>query len=115
MGERAVFPPGDARDDWAVLRALSGALAKALPFDSLGELRKMLYAQCPHLRQIGAIAQADGAAAVDALASLDAALSDAPYVSSESDFYLSNAIARASRVMGECSELARGSGLIAAE
>ena len=115
MGERAVFPPGDARDDWAVLRALSGALAKALPFDSLGELRKMLYAQCPHLRQIGAIAQADGAAAVDALASLDAALSDAPYVSSESDFYLSNAIARASRVMGECSELARGSALIAAE
>jgi NADH-quinone oxidoreductase subunit G len=116
MGERAVFPPGDGRDDWAILRGLSGALGKPLPFVSLGELRKMLYGRYPHLADIGSIApQQDGNAAIAALANLDGAASTAPYASSESDYYLSNAIARASRVMAQCSELARGHASIAAE
>jgi NADH-quinone oxidoreductase subunit G len=115
MGDRAVFPPGDGRDDWAILRGLSGALGNPLPFDSLGELRKMLYGQYPHLAEIDAIAPHDGNASITALANLDVAASAAPYAPSENDYHLSNAIARASRVMAQCSELARGHASIAAE
>jgi NADH-quinone oxidoreductase subunit G len=115
MGERAVFPPGDGRDDWAILRGLSGALGKPLPFDSLGELRKLLYGKYPHLAAIDAIAPQDGNAAIAALTTLEGAASAAPYAQSESDYYLSNAIARASRVMAQCSQLASGHASIAAE
>ncbi len=46
---RAVFPPGDAREDWAIIRALSDVLGHRLPFDSLAELRATLYEVHPHL------------------------------------------------------------------
>ncbi|MBW0004029.1 MAG: NADH-quinone oxidoreductase subunit G [Hyphomicrobiales bacterium] len=120
MSDRAVFPPGDGRDDWAILRGLSGALGKPLPFDSLSALRKALYGRYPHLAQINAIAPQEGNAALESLAKLDLAESDpavssAPYAQSEGDYYLSNAIARASRVMAQCAELARGPAAIAAE
>ncbi len=52
MAARAIFPPGDAREDWAILRGLSGALGLPLPFHSLGTLRKLLYATHPHLGEI---------------------------------------------------------------
>jgi NADH-quinone oxidoreductase subunit G len=55
MGNRAAFPPGDAREDWAILRALSDVLGKRLPFDSLTALRRALYAAHPHLAAIGAV------------------------------------------------------------
>ena len=55
MADRAAFPPGDAREDWAIFRALSGALDKPLPFDSLAALRSQLYAAFPHLARIDAI------------------------------------------------------------
>src|SRR5208282_126664 len=42
LGRRAVFPPGDAREDWTILRALSEALGKTLPYDSLGALRRSM-------------------------------------------------------------------------
>jgi NADH-quinone oxidoreductase subunit G len=115
MAARAVFPPGDARDDWAILRGLSGAIGQALPFDSLAKLRKALYELHPHLAEIGRIAPADGAAALAALAALEASASSAPFAEDDGDFYLSNAVARASAVMAQCSELARGPIKIAAE
>ena len=68
MADRAAFPPGDAREDWAIFRALSGVLGQALPFDSLGALRSQLYAAHPHFAGMDEIAPADGAA----LASLPA-------------------------------------------
>ena len=49
LGNRAAFPPGDAREDWSILRALSGVLGKTLPFDSLAQLRAQLYAAHPHM------------------------------------------------------------------
>jgi NADH-quinone oxidoreductase subunit G len=115
MGARAIFPPGEARDDWAIVRALSGALRMPLPFDTLAALRKMLYAAHPHLSDIGHIAPADGAAAIEALARLERAPPSAPLVAAEGDYYLTNAIARASSVMAQCSKLARGATRIAAE
>ena len=55
MSNRATFPPGDAREDWAILRALSDALGKRLPFDSLQQLRAELFKAHPHFAIAGAI------------------------------------------------------------
>jgi NADH-quinone oxidoreductase subunit G len=115
MGDRAIFPPGEARDDWAIVRALSGALGKPLPFDSLAGLRKTLYGAHPHLADIGRVAPTDGAAAIEALSRIEGAPSSAPFGAGDRDYYLTNAIARASSVMAQCSKLARGATLIAAE
>jgi NADH-quinone oxidoreductase subunit G len=108
MGERAAFPPGDAREDWAILRALSAALDKTLPFDSLGGLRRALYAAHPHMMRIGEIAPAD-AADIGKLAKLGGNVDKAAFKPVIADFYLTNPIARASAVMAECSALAAAS------
>jgi NADH-quinone oxidoreductase subunit G len=114
FAERAVFPPGEAREDWAILRALSDAIGARLPFDSLGALRAALAAAHPDLVAYDQIAPAD-AGALRALAGLGGALDRAPFVSSVADFYFTNPIARASRVMAECSALAKGETRQAAE
>src|SRR5690242_21774857 len=59
MGARAAFPPGDAREDWAILRALSDVVGHKLPYDSLAALRQKLFAAHPHLMQIDQIAPGD--------------------------------------------------------
>jgi NADH-quinone oxidoreductase subunit G len=115
MANRASFPPGDAREDWAILRALSDVLGCRLPFDSLPALRRTLYAAHPHLAALDEIAPGDAAGAVRALAGVGGTPGREPFVSPVQDFYLTNPIARASRVMAECSALARGRVLEAAE
>jgi len=115
LANRASFPPGDAREDWAILRALSDAVGHRLPFDSLPALRRALYAEHPHLAAIGQIAPGDGAAALAALAGLPGQPGGKPFESPVLDFYLTNPIARASKVMAECSAIARGRVLEAAE
>jgi NADH-quinone oxidoreductase subunit G len=115
MANRATFPPGDAREDWAILRALSDVLGRRLPFDSLAQLRRTLYAAHPHLAAIGEIAPGDGPAAMQALAASSGTPSREPFASPILDFYLTNPIARASRVMAECSAIARERRLEAAE
>ena len=114
MTNRAGFAPGDAREDWAILRALSDALGKRLPFDSLAQLRARLYADHPHLAAIDTIAAGD-AGAVAKAAKLGGRIGKAPLVSAVKDFYLTNPIARASAVMAECSALARNGFKQAAE
>ncbi|MDP4025625.1 NADH-quinone oxidoreductase subunit NuoG [Methylobacterium sp. NEAU 140] len=104
---RAGFPPGDAREDWAILRALSEVLGHRLPFDSLTALRKALYAAHPHLAAVGAVEPGDVAGAVAVLAGLGDSAGGAAFASPVADFYLTNPIARASRVLAECSRLAR--------
>ena len=105
MTGRAVFPPGDAREDWTILRALSDAVGHRLPFDSLTALRRDLYAAHPHLARIDAIEPADGAVAVCGWAGLGGSSEGAPFRSPIRDFFLTNPIARASKVMAECSAL----------
>ncbi len=78
MGNRAGFPPGDAREDWAILRALSDVLGHRLPFDSLTALRRALYAAHPHLAAVGTVETGDVAAAVDRLAGLGGATAAPP-------------------------------------
>jgi NADH-quinone oxidoreductase subunit G len=107
MGARAAFPPGEAREDWAILRALSDHLGHRLPYDSLGALRSALLAAHPHLAHPDTIApgKADD---VRGLAGRGGATESAPFAATIEDFYLTNPIARASTVMAECSALAEG-------
>ncbi len=107
MATRASFPPGDAREDWAILRALSDVLGKRLPYDSLAALRRALYQAYPHLMRIGQIAPGD-AADVQKLATLGGSADKAPFQSNIGDFYFTNPIARCSAVMAECSAIAHG-------
>ncbi|MCG6121166.1 MAG: NADH-quinone oxidoreductase subunit NuoG [Microvirga sp.] len=115
LANRAAFPPGESREDWAVLRALSDALGRRLPFDNLAQLRGALVAAHPHFADVDMIAPGDGAAALAALAKLPGKPSNDPFTSPVTDFYLTNPIARASAVMAECSALALGARREAAE
>ena len=114
MTERAAFPPGEAREDWAILRALSDRLGCRLPFDSLAELRAALYAAHPHFMRIDQIA-AGSLDDVAALAARKGKVGGAPFKNVIDDFYLTNPIARASAVMAECSAVAAGRLATAAE
>src|SRR5581483_7554863 len=96
FGDRATFPPGQAREDWAILRALSDALGARLPFDSLTQLRATVNAAHPHLARLDEIEPADAGVFAN-LASLGGALDKAPFLSPIEDFYLTNPIARASK------------------
>ena len=114
FAERAVFPPGDAREDWSILRALSDPLGVRLPYNSLTQLRATLAAAYPELVRFDAIVPADPAA-LAGLSTVVGTVDRAPFGSSVQDFYLTNPIARASRVMAECSALAQERRLEAAE
>ena len=107
LSPRAAFPPGDAREDWAILRALSAALGQALPFDSLMQLRKALYAAQPHMAHVDQIEPAN-AGDVAKVAAIAGSPTSAPFRNAVQDFYLTNPISRASAVMAECSALAAG-------
>jgi NADH-quinone oxidoreductase subunit G len=114
FAERAVFPPGDAREDWSILRALSDPLRAKLPFDSLTQLRAALAVAYPFLVRFDAVAPSD-TGVFGLVAALGGAVDKAPFAPAVADFYLTNPIARASRVMAECSALARGAHREAAE
>ena len=115
MATRASFPPGDAREDWAILRALSDVLGKKLPYDSLAALRQALYNAHPHMMRLGQIAPGEPAD-IQKLAALGGTADKSPFQSSIADFYFTNPIARASAVMAECSAIAHGrSAMTAAE
>jgi NADH-quinone oxidoreductase subunit G len=114
MADRAAFPPGDAREDWAILRALSEVIGSKLPYDSLAQLRGLLFKAFPHLQRIGAIAPGNPDD-IRRLAMRGGAMDKAPFRSSVEDFYLTNPIARASAVMAECSALAERAAAAAAE
>ena len=115
-GARAVFPKGEAKEDWAILRALSGVVGKTLPYDSLEALRAKMIADHPSFGQVD---YAPGAAAGFDFAQIgaDGALGSAPFASPITDFYLTNPIARASKTMAECARLQaeRGASKVAAE
>ncbi len=111
---RAGFPPGEARENWAILRAVSGAAGRPLPFDSLTELRQRLVAAVPHLAGIDSVP----AKRLDPLPA--APLAPGAMAPAIADFYLTNPIARASALMAELSALAtaaagRGRAALAAE
>ena len=105
MTNRAGFAPGQAKEDWAILRALSEVLGHRLPFDALPQLRARLYSDHPLMAAIDEI-QPGEVATIAKLAKLGGRLGKASFVPPVKDFYLTNPIARASAVMAECSALA---------
>jgi NADH-quinone oxidoreductase subunit G len=116
LGVRAVFPKGEAKEDWSILRALSERLGAKLPYDSLDQLRARLFAEHPTFGRIDYVAGPAAAASLD-LGALGGkgAVSDAPLASAVKAFHLTNPIARASVTMAECAALASGAAKIAAE
>jgi len=102
-GERAAFPPGDAREEWAIFRALSEVLGRTLPFDTLPELRAAMAQDCPELAQLGLVRFPWNPPSLGTTAS--GTMESYPI----KDFYLTNAICRASPTMQRCSaELVHG-------
>ena len=96
----AVAPPGDAREDWAIVRALSDTLGKPLPYDSLAQLRERMVRIAPWFARSGEVTPAAWAPF-----GTEGKLGAAPFRSPVTDFYMTNAICRASATMAECSEL----------
>lgn len=108
MAERAVFPKGEAKEDWAIFRALSARLNKTLPYDNLNALRARLIEEIESFGQIDHAPGAEGAGGFDPSTLGEAGeVSSEPFISPVKDFYLTNAIARASKTMAECSAAAK--------
>jgi NADH-quinone oxidoreductase subunit G len=111
LAMRAGFAPGEAKENWAILRALSAELGKALPYDSLAGLRRALVAAHPHLGAIDEVAENE-------LKSIRVKkMGKATFRNAIKDFYLTNPIARSSALMAELSAQAkaRTGGKMAAE
>ena len=104
MTARAIFPPGEAREDWVAVCDLANALGKPLPFATLHELRAKMYAACPQLAQIDAIESAD-AGAIVRLADQSAKPGNDRFGLTIDDYYLANPIARASSIMAALSAM----------
>ncbi len=111
LAARASFAPGQAKENWAILRALSAELGATLPFDSLAALRKALVKEVPHLGDIDVVAENEWQPLARGK------LGNSPFGAAVTDFYLSNPIARASELMAELSAnaAARKSKPLAAE
>ena len=104
FAEKAVFAPGDAREDWTILRALADALGVSVGFDSFAQLQSAMIAEVPALGEEG-LADYGALPKADAKAKAEGKMSAYPI----KDFYLTNPIARASEVMQRCSaELLHG-------
>ncbi len=104
LTDRAAFAPGEAKEDWAIVRALSAHVGHTLPYDRLPALRAAMYKDAPALARLDAVAPAD-IKGVEALAARGGTLGSEPFGLGVRDFYLTNAIARASAVMAELSAL----------
>jgi NADH-quinone oxidoreductase subunit G len=107
MTSCAIFPPGEAREDWKIVRALSAVLGRALPFDSLQELRGKMYAAHPHLALLELVEPAD-ASAIDTLTGKPSKAGKDRFGLMIDDYYLSNPVARASAIMASLSAMHAG-------
>lgn len=101
LAQRSGFAPGQAKENWAILRALSAEMDATLPYDLLAALRRTLVEAHPHLGKVDEVVE--NAWQPTAKGTLDAA----PFSYAIADFYLSNPIARASSLMAELSANAK--------
>jgi NADH-quinone oxidoreductase subunit G len=109
MTAKAAFPPGDAREDWSIIRALSPLVGHTLPYDTINVLRAAMYLHAPALAALDRV-EAAPADVIAVLASGKGAVKDEPFHAAVRDFYLTNPIARASAVMAEMSALKKAAG-----
>jgi NADH-quinone oxidoreductase subunit G len=99
QGLRAVFPPGDAREDWTIIRALSEKLGKTLPYDTLAQVRARLAFVNPLFGKVNKVQPAEWKA-FGASGSVAATGFDYPV----KNYYVTDPISRASRTMAQCTE-----------
>ncbi|MDF2763117.1 MAG: NADH-quinone oxidoreductase [Rhodospirillales bacterium] len=99
-GVAAVFPLGEAREDWTILRALCERLGHRLPYDSIGQLRAALQAEHPHFAELDEIVPADWGSF-----GREGPLDPAPFRSPIENYYMTDAISRASETMAKCTEV----------
>lgn len=100
LGRLAVFPPGEAREDWTILRALSGVVGEPLPYDNLGELRYKLIEANPIFGRLDEVRPA----AWEAFGK-GGEFSDVPFDLPLDNFYMTDPISRASPTMAKCTEI----------
>ena len=98
QARRAVFPPGEAREDWAILRALSQRIGKPLAYDTLAALRRRMVVRAPSLGRLDRAAAAEWGAFGG-----DGRLDSEPFAHAVADFHMTNPICRASETMAACS------------
>lgn len=99
LGKRSVFPPGDAREDWSIIRALSDKLGQSLPYNSLSDLRKLMSKQIPHLSKIDFVSPSKWSTFGTV-----GDITNSPIKNYESNFYLTNSICRSSKTMANCTK-----------
>jgi NADH-quinone oxidoreductase subunit G len=116
-GRRATFPPGEGKEDWAILRALSEVLEVTLPYDNRAALLSALEKDATHFAHLNdAPVHADASGATWGAVGEQGPLDHAPVTHAITDYYLTNPIARASETMAKCSqELVHGAAKMAAE
>ena len=100
LARRAVFPPGEAREDWKIVRALSGAIGRPLPFDTLRDLRRRMWEKYPVLAGADSVTPAPWGSFGEA-----GPIAADPFEYPIADFYRTDPISRASHTMAQCSEL----------
>jgi NADH-quinone oxidoreductase subunit G len=98
-GRRATFPPGDAREDWSILRALSDVLGKTLPYDNLAQVRARMAEAAPVLDQLDIVEASDWTGFGQA-----GSMDDAAFATPITNFYMTDPISRASATMAACTE-----------
>ena len=113
---KAAFAPGDAKEDWTIIRALSDRVGAKLGYDTLNELRAAMYKSAPQLAALDSV-ETRAVSGLETLAKLTGATSSEAFSAAISDFYLTNPVARASAVMAGLSQLraSRDNKLSAAE
>ncbi|HSY85658.1 MAG TPA: NADH-quinone oxidoreductase subunit NuoG [Verrucomicrobiae bacterium] len=99
LGLRAVYPPGEAREDWAVLRALSQVLGKPLPYDNLAQLRRQLFEANPRFQRLNS-AEPAAWGPFGREGPVEATAFRTPIT----NFYMTDPISRASETMAKCTE-----------
>jgi NADH-quinone oxidoreductase subunit G len=99
MARLSVFPPGDAREDWKIVRALAETLGKTLPYDSLGQVRRRLAEAAPVFRAIDSVTPAEPTAFTAV-----GTVGDAPFTMPIENYYMTDPISRVSPTMAKCTE-----------
>jgi NADH-quinone oxidoreductase subunit G len=101
LARMAVFPPGEAREDWKIIRALAEALGKSLPYDSLGQIRRRLAEVSPTFRAIDAVTPAEWVPF-----GVPGSVDPAPFALPIDNYYMTDPISRCSPTMAKCAEAA---------
>jgi NADH-quinone oxidoreductase subunit G len=99
MARLAAFPPGEAREDWKIVRALAEALGQKLPYDTLGQVRRRLAEAAPVFRAIDTVSAAEPAPLAAA-----GKVDDAPFMMPIDNYYMTDPISRCSPTMAKCTE-----------